>query len=466
MTTCPQSTADPSAQTDRSASLQFVPSRFNVMATTAGDGLTVLNTFTGAILEIQGPSVATAKRYLTSECCADDGTPTFQHLVRAGMLTTRSSDELRKARFLSSHATSRADHLHLILFSTEECNFRCTYCYEDFQKGAMPPAVREAVCSLLRRRMPKLASLSLDWFGGEPLAAVEVIRHIAPVAHELAKKHDVSYSSHITTNGYLLDAPLARQLISWGVSSFQITLDGLSAQHDERRKLHVVRQSTAGGGTFERIQANVRELLTIRELFGVTLRVNYDRESAAAVPQFIDWAADLFADDPRVRVDFQPIWVVHGEAPVSVCMGRERQLTQVAFFEHAHARGLRIAQALEAYSPGGYVCYAAKANSIVVRSDGRLNKCTVALRDAYNDVGRLGEDGSLELDLDTFSLWTNSGMDTDSTCQSCFMAPSCQGNACPLDRIANKRRPCPTPKHFTERLVPLLVRRRSRQSEE
>ncbi len=37
----------------------------------------------------------------------------------------------RIARFLTNH------HLGLILMPTEQCNFRCTYCYEDFAIGKM-----------------------------------------------------------------------------------------------------------------------------------------------------------------------------------------------------------------------------------------------------------------------------------------------------------------------------------------
>ena len=37
-----------------------------------------------------------------------------------------------------------------------------------------------------------------------------------------------------------------------------------------------------------------------------------------------------------------------------------------------------------AFSPSDSVCYAARGNSYVVRADGRLNKCTVALEHPNN----------------------------------------------------------------------------------
>ena len=39
--------------------------------------------------------------------------------------------------------------LHLILMPTEQCNFRCTYCYEDFAHDRMSPRVVAGIKRLL-----------------------------------------------------------------------------------------------------------------------------------------------------------------------------------------------------------------------------------------------------------------------------------------------------------------------------
>jgi sulfatase maturation enzyme AslB (radical SAM superfamily) len=41
------------------------------------------------------------------------------------------------------------DQLHLVVMPTEACNFRCTYCYEDFRYTRMEP---EVVRGLVARR--------------------------------------------------------------------------------------------------------------------------------------------------------------------------------------------------------------------------------------------------------------------------------------------------------------------------
>src|SRR2546426_838955 len=73
----------------------------------------------------------------------------------------------------------RNDHLHLILFPTEQCNFRCTYCYEDFAIGRMTAATVASIKRLIDRRLRGLRSLVVSWFGGEPLLARAVVEEIS-----------------------------------------------------------------------------------------------------------------------------------------------------------------------------------------------------------------------------------------------------------------------------------------------
>ena len=63
------------------------------------------------------------------------------------------------------------DKLELTLFPTEHCNFRCTYCYEDFSIGRMTPEIVNAVKRLIEIRSDDLHDLYISWFGGEPLVA-------------------------------------------------------------------------------------------------------------------------------------------------------------------------------------------------------------------------------------------------------------------------------------------------------
>ena len=84
------------------------------------------------------------------------------------------------------------DHLHLIVMPTEKCNFRCVYCYEDFSIGRMKRAVIDGVKALIRRRVASLSSLEIQWFGGEPTLAHDIVCEVMTDAQEVARANGVS----------------------------------------------------------------------------------------------------------------------------------------------------------------------------------------------------------------------------------------------------------------------------------
>ncbi|HEY0068405.1 MAG TPA: hypothetical protein VGE04_00395, partial [Chloroflexia bacterium] len=54
-----------------------------------------------------------------------------------------------------------------------------------------------------------------------------------------------------------------------------------------------------------------------------------------------------------------------------------------------------------------YVCYASKPNSLMIRADGSIGKCTVALYDTRNALGRILPNGTLDIDSSKLRLWAN-----------------------------------------------------------
>src|SRR5438034_1340131 len=99
-------------------------------------------------------------------------------------------------------AALRNDTFHLILLPTEKCNFRCTYCYEDFAIGRMSPVTIQSVTRLIDRRVADLSLLHISWFGGEPLIALPIIEEISNHIVKVTKyTNGLHYVGDITTNG-------------------------------------------------------------------------------------------------------------------------------------------------------------------------------------------------------------------------------------------------------------------------
>ena len=157
--------------------------------------------------------------------------------------------------------------LQLIVLPTEQCDFRCTYCYEAFEIGKMNKRIQEAVCRLIERRND-LRYLYLSWFGGEPLVAFDVVKKIGGFAHEHCERNAIEYSANMTTNGYLLDRERAIALLDQKVEGFQISFDGDRDAHDRTR----IRAN--GRGSFDRILKNLEEMMRIDRKFEIVLRIH------------------------------------------------------------------------------------------------------------------------------------------------------------------------------------------------
>ena len=288
------------------------------------------------------------------------------------------------------------EELELILFPTEKCNFRCVYCYEDFKLGRMSARVLNSIKSLMSARASSLNLLKVNWFGGEPLLAKEVVFDIAGHAKALSDRFDgLRYVSGMTTNGYLLDLETARRLVDLGVRDYQVSVDGDEEEHNKTRLL------ANGGGTFDVVWGNLLALTGSDLTFRVTLRIHVTKQNAETMLAFVEKAIAAFGSDPRIFFFVKCIENLGGAGAKTVTPDKK------AIADILGAIKARAADAgkMDIAPRDGYVCYAARPNSFIVRSDGSVGKCTTALKASSNNVGHLSDDGSLELDVEKLQKW-------------------------------------------------------------
>lgn len=291
-------------------------------------------------------------------------------------------------------------YLHLILFATEQCNFRCNYCYEDFTTGKMQAEVVEGVKNLIKRRAAVgLQHLELSWFGGEPLLNMPLLLDISTYAQQLSRERGCAFYGSVTTNGYALTNANFTQLVKCGIENFQISLDGPNYVHDSTRHL------AKGGATFARIWSNLLAVQDTDLPAKVLIRLHISHSNLAAMADLVKEINEAFAEDRRFCVTFKPIEKLGGpnDAELAVLSSKEkdsaiRWLASLLRYPEQEVRG---AAAVEPY-----VCYAARPNSLAIRADGTIAKCTVALRDPQNSVGQLARDGTITIDKAKFRYWS------------------------------------------------------------
>lgn len=294
--------------------------------------------------------------------------------------------------------STTADDLHLILLPTEACNFRCVYCYETFRLKRMERWVVDAVKILLNRRTRDLRTLKISWFGGEPLLASDLVEELQQHAANLVTASPkTAIRADMTTNGSLLTLPLAERLAAMGLREYQITFDGCREDHNRKRVL------AGGRGTFDLVWGRLVDLRQSSLDLRVTVRVHADRENLKGMVSFLDSYRAEFGDDSRFELFIRGLSRLGGEndASLPILEGDEGVQALQALRERAASLGLRQLP----MRPSDSICYAARGNSFIVRSDGRINKCTVALDHPSNQVGKMRPDGTMELWTSVLRPW-------------------------------------------------------------
>ncbi len=339
---------------------------------------------------------------------------------------------------LIQHSCLSSKYLELIVFPTEQCNFRCTYCYEDFAIGAMKQPIINGICRLIDQRAPGLDALKISYFGGEPLLNMKAVRHISSYAQSISISNGFRYISNATTNGYLLDVSRMEELISLGCDHFQISLDGWGDTHDRTRR---ARNQL---GTFIKIWANLIALRSTSLDFNVILRVHMSPENARSLTELVA-NINHHLDDDRFRILFKKVgnWggkhkdhpdvYQHGSIDAAVLHKQLLDQAKRVYDFGIDETGGNVtpsdsAKVVNDFKRVGIppICYAAKSNSLAIRANGRINKCTVALSNPSNDIGFLDESGNLHIDGEKMTPWIQGALNLDHAALACPAAKIAQ----------------------------------------
>lgn len=104
---------------------------------------------------------------------------TLIELEQGGFVIQRNVDELGLVREFVSTCRNRQASLivNVTIAPTLECNLRCTYCYQrDWPRtGRMSREVMRLTTELIRDRLPVGGKIKINWFGGEPLLALDTM---------------------------------------------------------------------------------------------------------------------------------------------------------------------------------------------------------------------------------------------------------------------------------------------------
>lgn len=311
--------------------------------------------------------------------------------------------------FLQSITTNRK--LELIILPTESCNFRCIYCYENFKQGKMKKEKVAAIKKLIRNRVESLDQLTIQWFGGEPLLASDIMIDIGMFIQELQKEFQFEFRSSVTTNGYLLEEELVRKLVSFGINNYQISLDGTRELHNETRI------TARKEGTFDNIWSNLLNIRDCQIDAKILLRIHLRENNISDVKKLVQEIKESFIFDDRFSVFFKPIAKLGGENDANLDIINKINLPNIVSELEIELYGDNVVS--KEFKLENNVCYASKANSFVIRANGDIGKCTVALYDSRNKVGHLHDNGKIIIEKEKINPWLKGIKNLDLETMAC-----------------------------------------------
>lgn len=315
--------------------------------------------------------------------------------------------------------------LNIILIVTRNCNFRCPYCYEEHTLKYMTQNTYTDAIDYIKNIVDirKYENINISFFGGEPLLEYSnIIIFMKNLQQKLGNA--VRLRGQITTNGYLLSQHKFLELIKAGVDSYQITIDGMKATHNQTRIL------ANGSETWDKIINNLKEIAKIPENFSIVIRTNFTSEIIASSDEWLAFLAKSFGKDKRFTYHFEAVKNLGVDSIYKTHTAQEEGKDIAQIIKRSKKIGLNLDEYKTKLAPFSLCCYASNIDSFVIDYDGTLKKCSVCIDDEKNNIGKLDALGTLrDFREDRFAWWTS--YNPHPECLSCSIYPLCFGKKCP-----------------------------------
>ena len=340
----------------------------------------------------------------------------YDYLLRERFIVDNDADEAKEVIKGWEEEEKKDDCLSFMVNSTLDCNMRCWYCYEKHLANSdLTKETTSSILKMVRKRTtdPKLKSVHVSFFGGEPLLNFD--KTIFPLLAQIdgiCLSQNKLFAVSFVSNSYLLSEDIIDKLHSLHLGrpiNVQVSLDGNEEIHNKTRHL------VSGEGTYAKILSNVR--MAVNKDVLITLRFNCTGNN---VRTFVDVLTDIkdWSDKEKrpIQIDLQHVW--QDTPRTDVDMQVEYKKIRDAFMKE----GFSVNEARVVHPTR---CYADYANHFIVNYNGDLYKCSARDFTKENREGVLTPDGDLEWnDKRTLRENTKYG---NTACLACRIYPLCHG---------------------------------------
>lgn len=372
---------------------------------------------------------------------------TLHQLIDMEMLVPNEEDELEL--ILQENDISQKDlsSLGFTIQPGANCQLGCNYCGQIHSKNYMPESMYPQVIQRIRGKIkPQYKTLSVTWYGGEPLMALKQIRGLSPMIQTLVEEYQMDYKSNMITNGLGFKKGIFEEIAQkYKIKQFQITLDGLAEHHDKRR------MTKRNENSFDIILKNILEVTNspvyTQEKCRITIRINIDKTNHVGITPLLQLLASHNLQN-KVNIDFAPVtdWGDNGASKDSFTIVDFAE-KEIDWMMEAMQLGFRF----DLVPKRKYgVCMVVNKDYEVFDAFGNIYSCWEL---PYTPVYENGEHliGNLKKPEEKDNMdvpmrdWHNDVREGKSWCKTCKFLPVC-GGGCP--KLWMESTPaCPSFKH-------------------
>ncbi len=301
------------------------------------------------------------------------------------------------------------------------CNFDCRYCIQKGNYEVKNNFTKDNIDLLFDWLLDEIKNgerFFINIFGGEPTLNIEAVYYFVKSCNHFKKEYGCYFEYQMVTNGFLLNAEMIKELISLGVKSFQITLDGVGDVHNQRRSPRF--------DSFTAIVNNILELVNYD--CDITLLHVFDESNRASGKSLVDFFSNIIIDaEKRKKIFFNFVVTIPKDNNIVSCnnyiKGKEKYLTMdiVDYVLYAKGLGFSYVNTLDISC-----CFRQCSESFLIDPALNIYKCYSIFGNELYALGKITEKSIKEFFLSEGKHWSE--LDGFSkTCEKCNFVPFCRG---------------------------------------
>ena len=323
----------------------------------------------------------------------------------------------------------------LCLHVSHDCNLRCKYCFAstgDFGTGhrmTMDFETAKRAIDFVIERSGKRRNIEVDFFGGEPLMAMDTVKKTVEYARSIEKEHDKCFRFTITTNGVLLNDENI-EYINREMSNAVLSIDGRKEVNDR------MRPTVNGKGSYDVIVPKFQKLIAGRGDKDYYLRGTFTRDNldfAADVMHMASLGAKNISVEPVVGGPEDPYALREEDVPAILAeyekLAEElRKHPEVNFFHFNVdlAQGPCVIKRLRGCGAG--------CEYVAITPEGDIYPCHQFVGNEDYKLGNLYE-GAFNMEIS--KAFSNLNIYTREDCKDCWARFYCSGGCSASNLLVN-----------------------------